>query len=37
MEELKIYIGYDSRESIAYHVAKHSILKNTKMNTKLAN
>lgn len=31
MEELKIYIGYDSRESIAYHVAKHSILKNTKM------
>ena len=30
MTTLKVFIGYDSREQIAYDVAKHSILKRTK-------
>lgn len=30
--ERKVFIGYDSREPIAYDVAKHSILKRTKGN-----
>ena len=30
MEPLKIYIGWDSREDIAYEVARHSIISNTK-------
>ena len=27
--KLKIYIGYDSREKIAFHVLSHSILSNS--------
>ena len=30
MEPLKIYIGWDSREDVAYEVARHSIISKTK-------
>ena len=35
MKKLKIYIGYDSKEDIAYRVCKHSLLKRSKDNVKV--
>lgn len=35
MTKLKIYIGYDSKEDIAYRVCKHSLLKRTNHNIKV--
>ena len=35
MSELKIFIGWDDREKVAYEVCKHSIEKNTKSNVKI--
>ena len=35
MKELKIFIGYDAKEDIAYRVSKHSILKRTDKNVKV--
>ena len=35
MDNLNIYIGYDSKEDIAYRVCKHSILKRSNSNLKV--
>ena len=35
MSNLNIYIGYDSKEDIAYRVCKYSILKRSKPNIKV--
>ena len=35
MSNLKIYVGYDSKEDIAYRVCKYSILKRSKSNIKI--
>ena len=35
MSDLNIYIGYDSKEDIAYRVCKHSILKRSNTNLKV--
>ena len=35
MEKLNIYIGYDSKEDIAYRVCKHSLLKRSSKNVKV--
>lgn len=35
MTELRVFIGYDGREKIAYEVLKHSIEKNTFSNVKI--
>ena len=32
---MKIFIGWDSKEDIAYQVAKHSILRRTKSNVEI--
>ena len=35
MSNLNIYVGYDSKEDIAYRVCKHSILKRSSANVKI--
>ena len=35
MSNLNIYVGYDSKEDIAYRVCKHSILKRSGTNVKI--
>ena len=35
MSNLNIYIGYDSKEDIAYRVCKYSILKRSGSNVKI--
>ena len=35
MSNLKIYIGYDSKEDIAYRVCKHSLLKRSSIDVKV--
>ena len=35
MSNLNIYIGYDSKEDIAYRVCKHSLLKRSSKNVKV--
>jgi len=35
MKKLKIYIGYDSKEDIAYRVCKYSLLKRSSINLKV--
>ena len=35
MKKLKIYIGYDSKEDIAYRVCKHSLLRHAKTDVKV--
>ena len=35
MNDLNIYVGYDSKEDIAYRVCKYSILKRSKSNIKI--
>ena len=35
MNKLNIYVGYDSKEDIAYRVCKHSILKRSRANVKI--
>ena len=35
MNNLNIYVGYDSKEEIAYRVCKHSILKRSRANVKI--
>ena len=35
MSNLNIYVGYDSKEDIAYRVCKHSILKKSSANVKI--
>ena len=35
MNNLNIYIGYDSKEDIAYRVCKHSLLKRSNSNLKV--
>ena len=35
MSNLNIYIGYDSKEDIAYRVCKYSILKRSNSNLKV--
>ena len=35
MNNLNIYVGYDSKEDIAYRVCKHSILKRSRANVKI--
>ena len=35
MNNLNIYVGYDSKEDIAYRVCKHSLLKRSNNNIKV--
>ena len=35
MSEINLYVGYDEREAIAYHVFCHSVIKNTSIPVKI--
>ena len=35
MKDLSCFVGYDSKEDIAYRVCKHSILKRASINIKI--
>ena len=35
IDQLSIFVGYDSKEDIAYRVCKYSILENTSFNVKI--